>query len=235
MVRTVTAATRGGARLAMVTREGARLAMSVVAAALLWAASAPGAQAEPALPIIPPYIPDVPYPYPGSYLYAYNLIPVYGPALNDARGVRASASADPAMSAQGMPGSQLGLSPNKSNVLGTSSSMKNHISAGPAPDQVVQPGISPGAGNQMAVVEDPNGLPPANPTGPESAQPGSAPAVPGNSQVLEVPNGQPAPATPAAAPVPAPGSGAVQVWPQTPGFAPGAFGTGPGVNVSAGQ
>lgn len=191
------------------------------------------ARADSGLPTVPPYIPDVPYPYPGSYLYAYNLIPVYGPALNDARGIRAAATADPAMTAAGMPGSQLGLAPNKSNVLGTYSNMKDRISAGQAPGLVVQPGISPGAGNQMATVEDPTGVPPTNPTAAESSQPQAVPGVPGNSQVLESPNGQPAGTTPTPAPTPAPA--AVQVWPQTPGFAPGAFGTGPGPNISAGQ
>lgn len=191
------------------------------------------AHADNGLPSVPPYIPDVPYPYPGSYLYAYNLIPVYGPALNDTRGIRAAATADPAMTAQGMPGSQLGQAANRQNALGTYTNMKNNINAGPAPDQVVQPGISPGAGNQMPLVESPTGVAPANPPGAESAQPTSVPTAPGNSQVLESPNGLPptAPDTPP----PIPGPSAVQVWPQTPGFAPGAFGTGPGPAISAGQ
>lgn len=193
------------------------------------------AQADNSLPSIPPYIPDVPYPYPGSYLYAYNLIPVYGPAINDARGIRANVTADPAMTAQGMPGSQLGQSANRENILGTYSSMKNNISAGPAPAQIVQPGIGPGAGNQMPVVENPNGVAPANLTDLESAQPTSVPVAPGNSQVLESPDGQPAGAAPPPAPSPPPGLPVVQVWPQTPGFAPGAFGTGPGPAISAGH
>lgn len=193
--------------------------------------------ADTALPSIPPYIPDVPYPYPGSYLYAYNLIPVYGPALNDARGIRATATADPAMIAQGMPGSQLGQAANKSNMLGTYTSMKNNISAGPAPQQTVQPGISPAAGNQMPLVENPDGVAPTNAPGAESAQPTAVPVAPGNSQVLESADGQSASAAPAPspAPPPPPGPTAVQVWPQTPGFAPGAFGTGPGPVISAGQ
>lgn len=188
------------------------------------------AHADTGLPAIPPYIPDVPYPYPGSYLYPYNLIPVYGPALNDARGIRATANSDPAMIAEGMPGSQLGRAANKSNILGTYSSMKNNISAGPAPDQIVQPGITPGAGNQMPIVENPDGVAPANPTGAESTQPTAVPVAPGNSQILESVNGQPAGAA-----TPPPGPSAVQVWPQTSGFAPGAFGTGPGPSISAGQ
>jgi hypothetical protein len=211
------------------------VAAGVLAAGLAWATPPTNAAADPSLPSIPPYIPDVPYPYPGSYLYAYNLIPVYGPAINDARGVRATANADPTMTAEGMPGSQLGQAANKSNILGTSSSMKNNISAGPAPAQIVQPGISPGAGNQMPVVEDPHGQPPANPTSAESTQPTGTPAVPGNSQVLESPNGQPPSPAPAPSPTPAPAPPAAQVWPQTPGFAPGAFGTGPGPGISAGQ
>lgn len=200
------------------------------------AATAGVAHADPVLPDVPPYLPDVPYPYPGSYLYPYNLIPVYGPATNDARGIRATANADPAMSASGMPGSQLGLTPNKTNVLGTYSSMRNNISAGPAPEQAVQPGLSIGAGVVMPTVEDPTGAPPKSPIGAESAQPSAVPAVPGNSQVMESPTGQPA-APPSApeAQAPAPAPQAVQVWPQTPGFAPGAFGTGPGPGISAGQ
>ncbi|MFN8073246.1 MAG: hypothetical protein U0R66_15795 [Mycobacterium sp.] len=203
----------------------------VLAAGLAWATPPINAIADNPLPSIPPYIPDVPYPYPGSYLYPYNLIPVYGPAINDARGVRAAGTADPTMTAEGMPGSELGPAANKSNILGTYSSMKNNISAGPAPAQIVQPGISPGAGNQMPVVEDPRGLPPGNEPSSESTQPTGTPAVPGNAQVLESPTGQP----PTSSPTPAPAPPAVQVWPQTPGFAPGAFGTGSGPGISAGQ
>lgn len=200
------------------------------------AAPAGVAQADPALPDVPPYLPDAPLPYPGSYLYPYNLIPVYGPATTDARGIRATGTVDPAMSATGMPGSQLGLAPNKSNELGTYSSMRNNISAGPAPEQTVQPGVSIGAGVVMPTVEDPTGAPPKSPIDAESAQPGTAPAVPGNSQVMEDPTGQPAAAAPAAAEAQAPATApqAVQVWPQTPGFAPGAPGTGPGPGISAG-
>lgn len=218
----------------MTTRLAGRIGLGVLAGMLAAIGCAGAAHADATLPNIPPYIPDVPYPYPGSYLYVYNLIPVYGPAVNDARGIRAAATADPAMIAQGMPGSQLGQAANKSNVLGTYSNMKNNISAGPAPDQIVQPGISPAAGNQMPLVEDPNGVAPTNPTGPESTQPTGVPVAPGNSQILETANGQPA-AAPAAAPAPPSGPAAVQVWPQTPGFAPGAFGTGPGPVISAGQ
>lgn len=222
----------------LVVTGAARVVRNVAAAFLaggLAAAASPTtcAQADSTLPSIPPYIPDVPYPYPGSYLYPYNLIPVYGPAINDARGIRAAATADPAMIAQGMPGSQLGQAANKTNVLGTYSNMKNNISAGLAPDLAVQYGISPGAGNQMPVVEDPRGIPPVNPPEAESTQPAGTPAVPGNSQVLENPDGQPAGTTPTQSP--APPAAAVQVWPQTPGFAPGAFGTGPGPSISAGQ
>lgn len=212
------------------------VAAGVLAGLFGVAATAGVAQADPAQPSVPPYLPGVPYPYPGSYLYAYNLIPVYGPATNDARGIRATVNADPEMSAVGMPGSQLGLSPNKTNVLGTYSNMRNNISAGPAPEQTVQPGMSAGAGVVMPTVEDPTGAPPKNPISAESSQPSAVPAVPGNSQVMESPTGQPA-ASPSApeAQVPAPAPQAVQVWPQTPGFAPGAFGTGPGPSISAGQ
>lgn len=210
------------------------VAAAGILAGLIGAATASVAQADPALPSVPPYLPGVPYPYPGSYLYIYNLIPVYGPATTDARGIRATANVDPAMSAAGMPGSQLGLSPNKSNQLGTYSSMRNDISAGPAPEQIVQPGVSIGAGVVMPTVEDPTGAPPKDTTAAESAQPSAVPAVPGNSQVMENPTGQPA-APPSAQMAPAPGPQAVQVWPQTPGFAPGAFGTGPGPSISAGQ
>ena len=200
---------------------GWRHAAGVLAGLFGIGASAGVAQADPALPDVPPYLPDVPYPYPGSYLYPYNLIPVYGPATTDSRGIRANANVDPAMSASGMPGSQLGLGPNKTNVLGTYSSMRNNISAGPAPDQTVQPGVSIGAGVVMPTVEDPTGAPPKSPIDAESAQPTAVPAVPGNSQVIESPTGQPA-ASPSApeAQAPATAPQAVQVWPQTPGFRP---------------
>ncbi len=211
------------------------VAAGVLAGLFGFAAAAGVAAADPALPPVPPYLPDVPYPYPGSYLYLYNLIPVFGPATSDARGIRATVTVDPAMSASGMPGSQLGLEPNKSNQLGTYSSTRNGISAGPAPEQTVQPGVSIGAGVVMPTVEDPTGAPPKSPIDAESEQPTAVPAVPGNSQVLENPTGQPA-APPSApeAQSPAPAPQAVQVWPQTPGFAPGAPGTGPGPGISAG-
>ena len=212
------------------------VAAGVLGGLFIVAATAGAAHADPALPSVPPYLPGVPYPYPGSYLYPYNLIPVYGPATTDARGIRATANVDPAMSASGMPGSQLGQTPNKGNALGTNSNMRNNISAGPAPEQTVQPGVSIGAGVVMPTVEDPTGAPPKSPTGAESGQPSAVPAVPGNSQVMEDPAGQP-PASPSApeAQAPAPAPQATQVWPQTPGFAPGAFGTGPGPGISAGQ
>jgi len=224
-----------GQRVTAEARLVRYVAAGILAAGLACAATPITAHADPALPNIPPYIPDVPYPYPGSYLYPYNLIPVYGPAINDARGIRATATADPAMTAEGMPGSQLGPAANKTNVLGTYSNMKNDINAGPAPDLSVQPGISPGAGNQMPVVEDPRGIPPASPSDAESTQPTGTPAVPGNSQVLESPDGRPPNAGPAPPSSSASAPPAAQVWPQTPGFAPGAFGTGPGPGISAGQ
>jgi hypothetical protein len=226
----------------MAARGVRRVAVSVVAG-LLGFAVAPGvAQANPP---VPPYFPPAPGQggqYPGSYLYPYNLIPVSGPATTDARGIRATDNADSAMTADGLPGSELGLTPNKGNVLGAGSSMKYHISAGPAPVPTVQPGISPAAGVVEPTVEDPGGAPPTNGVGGlESAQSTTVPAVPGNAQVLEDPAGNnPAAAAAAAAsatptPSPAPATPTPQVWPQTPGFAPGAYGTGTGPNISAGQ
>jgi hypothetical protein len=216
----------------MVSLKGlARVTAPVLAG--LSVLAAPGiAGADPAAPSPPPYVDLVPYAYPGSYQYFYNLIPVMGPATTDARGIRATTNADPAMSAEGLPGSQLGLSPNKVNGLGTYTSTRNNISAGPAPAQIVQPGIAVGAGNQMPTVEDPSGAPPKNPPGAESSQPTSAPAVPGNSQILENPGGQPTGSSPAPSAAAPP---ATVVWPQTSGFAPGAPGTGPGPSISAGQ
>jgi hypothetical protein len=192
--------------------------------------------------VVPPWFPAVPGQYgqvAGSYLYPYNLIPVSGPATTDARGIRATDNADPAMTGTGLPGSMLGVTANKGNMLGTSSNMKYHISAGPAPVQTVQTGISPGAGVVMPTVEDPGGAPPKNAVGGlESAQSTTVPAVPGNSQVLEDPKGgQPAAASaaPTSTAAPAPSAPTAQVWPQTPGFAPGAYGTGTGPSISAGQ
>ncbi len=224
------------------TAKGFRRVAVGLFAGLFGFAAAPGvAEANPP---VPPFFPPAPGQggqYPGSYLYPYNLIPVSGPATTDARGIRASASVDADSEAEGLPGSELGLTPNKGNILGTSSSMKYHISAGPAPVQTVQPGISPGAGEVMPTVEDPGGAPPTSAPSAESAQATTAPAVPGNSQVLENPAGlNPSAAAAAAAsatptPSPAPATPTPQVWPQTPGFAPGAYGTGTGPGISAGQ
>jgi hypothetical protein len=222
-------------RLVSVLGSLRRLTVAVLVGCLGASASAATAAAAPPLPAPPPYLPGVPYPYPGSYNYGYNLIPVSGPAVADARGVRATANADPAMQAQGLPGSELGLAPNKSNVLGTSSSTRYHISAGPAPTQTVQPGISVGAGVVEPTVEDPGGAAPKTPTAAESTPPTTAPAVPGNGQILEDPKGQPAAAATAPTPTPAPGPPTPEVMPQTSGFTPGAYGTGTGPGISAGQ
>ena len=209
-------------------------------------ALAPGvAQATPSdlVPTQPGYIPGSlsALVYPGSYQYFYNLIPVSGPATTDARGIRAVASVDPASEANGLPGSQLGLTANKSSPLGNNASMRYHISAGLSPAPVVQPGLSIGAGEDAPTVEDLGGAPPKSAPSAESAPSTVAPAVPGNSQVVEDPGGA-APgssssSTPQAessqpsGPVAPP---AVQVFPGTSGFstlAPGT-GSGPGVNAA---
>ena len=220
----------------MVPMQALKRASVVFAAAVCGLSMVDGpAQAAPAAPSPPPYIPGAPYAYPGSYLYPYNLIPVSGPATTDERGIRAADNADPSMSSTGLPGSQLGQTANKGNVLGTSSSMKYHIGAGLAPTQTVQPGITPEAGDQFAAAEDPGGAPPKNASGSEAAGPTSLPAVPGNAQILEDVHGQSGgPQAESTTPSSAPSAPTVQVWPQTPGFAPGAFGTGTGPGISAG-
>ncbi len=169
------------------------------------------AVAQPPAPPVLPWLPGPPLPVNGtmgSYSWPANIIAVAPPAAFDARGVRAAAGVDPAMAGDGMPGSALGLSPNKPNVL-TSSSTRYRIGAGssPAPTlPTVNPGTNVGAGMEVPTLEDPGGAAPKSAPGAESSQPTAVPMVPGQpAPILESPSGQPAAATttapaPAAAP-----------------------------------
>lgn len=160
-----------------------------------------------ALPSPPPWVPGAPQPNPGSYSYPYSIIAVPAPATTDARGVRAAATVDPSATASGMPGSQLGSSPNKPNIL-TSSSTRYRVGAGSSPNPslpTVNPGTNIGAGMGVPTLEDPGGAAPTTAAGAESSQPTSVPPIPGQpAPILEAPNGQPAQgmttATPAGAP-----------------------------------
>ncbi|TLH49692.1 hypothetical protein C1S80_28770, partial [Mycolicibacterium aubagnense] len=85
--------------------------------------------------------------------------------------MRAAASVDPAMNADGLPGSALGLSPNKANLL-TSSSTRYRIGAGMSPNPTlptVAPGTNIGAGMEVPTLEDPGGAAPKSAPGAESA------------------------------------------------------------------
>ncbi|MUM07997.1 hypothetical protein B5P44_24795 [Mycobacterium sp. CBMA 213] len=176
------------------------------------------ARAQPPVPPVLPWMPGPPVPVNGtmgSYSFPANIIAVAPPAAFDARGIRAAAGIDPAMAANGMPGSALGLSSNKPNVL-TSSSTRYRIGAGLSPNPTlptVNPGINIGAGMEAPTQEDPGGAAPKTAPGAESAQPTAVPAVPGQpAPVLEASSGQPAAATAtAAAPPPPAGPPPVQV------------------------
>lgn len=182
------------------------------------------AQAQPAVGPVSPGLPWFPLPPEpisptmGSYTFAPNWITSPPPVGYDARGVRAMASVDPAMNASGMPGSALGMSPNKSNLL-TSSSTRYRIGAGMSPNPTlpsVAPGTNVGAGMEAPVLEDPGGAAPKTAPGAESSQPTTAPAGPGQpAPVLEAAN--PA-ATPTPTPTPTPTSGPppVEVAAQAP-------------------
>jgi hypothetical protein len=160
---------------------------AAVAGSLAWAAQAPAATAAPQP--VPPYVPGVPLPFPGSYLYPYNVIPVPAPYTNDARGVRIGTIADPSQSAMGMPNDKLGNSPNKPNYL-TSSSTRNGIAAGGAPAAGGATGVNVVAGNVTTALEDPTGAPPKTAANPEAAAPTVLPGIPGNPQpLLEDPHG----------------------------------------------
>ena len=155
------------------------------------------AQAQPVAPVLP-WMPGPPVPVSptmGSYTFAPNWITSPAPAGFDARGVRAMAGVDPAMAASGMPGSALGLSPNKSNLL-TSSSTRYRVGAGSSANPslpTVAAGTNVGAGMEVPTLEDPGGAAPKSAPGAESAQPTTAPAVPGQpAPILEAANGQPA-------------------------------------------
>jgi hypothetical protein len=160
---------------------------AAVAGSLAWATHVPAATAAPPPP--PPYVPGAPVPFPGSYLYPYNVIPVPAPATTDARGVRINTNADPSQSAIGMPNDKLGNSPNKPNYL-TSSSTRNGITAGTAPPTGGSPGVNVVGGNVTTALEDPTGAPPKNATTPEAAAPTVLPGGPGNPPpLLEDPHG----------------------------------------------
>lgn len=171
---------------------------------------APGvAGAQPVPPVLP-WFPSPPAPVSptmGSYTFAPNWITSPAPAGFDARGVRAMAGVDPAMAATGMPGSALGLSPNKSNLL-TSSSTRYRVNAGETASPslpTVAAGTNVGAGMEVPTLEDPGGAAPKTAPGAESAQPTTAPAVPGQpAPILEAANGQPAPAAADTSAAPAP-------------------------------
>lgn len=190
-------------------------AIAVLVAGLGLPLAAGAAQAQPSVPGVPtpglPWFPGPPLPVNGtmgSYSWPANIIAVAPPAAVDARGIRAAAGIDPIMSANGMPGSALGLSPNKANVL-TSSSTRYRIGAGLSPNPTlptVNPGMSIGAGMEAPTLEDPGGAPPKTAPGAESSQPTTAPPVPGQpAPILETANGLPAPGTPTPAPAPAAG------------------------------
>ncbi|MGB8406146.1 MAG: hypothetical protein WCE30_18975 [Mycobacterium sp.] len=177
-------------------------------AGLLGLMLAPGAaQAQPAPPVLP-FFPSPPVPYSptmGSYSWAPNYITSPPPVGFDARGIRAGITNDPAAAPTGMPGSALGVSPNKSNLL-TSSSTRYRIGAGTVPNPSlpsVAPGTNVGAGMEAPVLEDPGGAAPKTPIGAESSEPTAAPAVPGQpSPILEAASGTPAAATPSPTPAP---------------------------------
>ncbi|MDR3663513.1 MAG: hypothetical protein P4L86_24545, partial [Mycobacterium sp.] len=172
---------------------------------------APGvAGAQPAVPPVLPWMPGAPVPVSptmGSYSWAPNWITSPPPAGFDARGVRAGVSVDPTMAASGMPGSALGVSPNKADLL-TSSSTRYRIGAGLSPNPTlptVTPGTNIGAGMEVPVLEDPGGAAPKSPVGAESSQPTAIPAVPGQpAPILEAASGTPAAVTPSPAPTPVP-------------------------------
>ncbi|MDR3660639.1 MAG: hypothetical protein P4L86_09620 [Mycobacterium sp.] len=182
------------------------MAVGVILGLLGLPLAAGAAGAQPAVPPVLPWMPGPPVPVNGSmgsYTFAPNWITSPPPVANDARGVRALASVDPTMAADGMPGSALGLGPNKANLL-TSSSTRYRIGAGLSPNPTlptVNPGTNIGAGMEVPTLEDPGGAAPKTAPGAESSQPTAAPAVPGQpAPILETPNGQPAPATPSPTP-----------------------------------
>ncbi|MEZ0052510.1 hypothetical protein ABIA30_003528 [Mycobacterium sp. MAA66] len=181
-----------------------------VALGVLGVGFAPGvAGAQPAPPVLP-FFPSPPVPYSptmGSYTFAPNWITSPPPVGFDARGVRAGITNDPAAATSGMPGSALGVSPNKSNLL-TSSSTRYRIGAGMGPSTAlpsVAPGTNVGAGMEAPVLEDPGGAAPKSPVAAESSEPTVAPAVPGQpAPILEAASGSAAAATPSPTPTPAP-------------------------------
>lgn len=101
-------------------------------AGLFTLAPLPTAAAEPPPPP-PPFFPaptlgGLPAA-PGSYSATYFVIVPPAPATTDARGVNVGTNSDPAAAAFGMPGSKLGNTPHKANVL-TSTSTRNGIMGG---------------------------------------------------------------------------------------------------------
>ena len=166
-------------------------AVTGVTALLFPLAPLPIAVAQPAPPP-PPFFPaptlgGLPAA-PGSYSATYFVIIPPSPATTDARGVNISTNADPAAAAYGMPGSKLGNSPHKPNVL-TSASTRYGIQGGVTPPAVPSTGVIVGGGNQILALEDPRGQPPTSVLGLESVAPDTAAGLP--ASVLEDPTGQP--------------------------------------------
>lgn len=161
-------------------------------AGLFMLASLPMAAAQPAPPPPPPFFPaptigSLPVT-PGSFSYTYFVIVPPAAATTDARGVNIGTNADPAMAAYGMPGSKLGNSPHKPNVL-TSTSTRYGIQGGVTPPATPSTGVIVGGGSQVLAPEDPGGQPPEGGTGLESVAPETAPGLP--ASIVEDPSGQP--------------------------------------------
>lgn len=170
-------------------KKTAIVAAAAIAPAVL--AVAPESTAQPAVPPVPPpYLPGSVLPEPGSFSYPLNNIVAGSPATVDARGVRIGTNVDPAMSAIGLPQSQLGNSPEKPGTL-TNSNARYGIAAGTAPAVAPNPGVVTGGGNMQGLLEDPSGKGPSNAPSPDSAAPSTPAPIPGvPAPTLETPNGQ---------------------------------------------
>lgn len=164
--------------------------------ALFTLAPLPMAVAQPAPPPPPPFFPaptlgGLPA-VPGSYSATYYVIIPPAPATTDARGVNVGSNADPAAAAYGLPGSKLGNSAHKPNVL-TSTSTRYGIQGGITPPAAPSTGVIAGGGSQVLAPEDPSGQPSEGVASLESVAPETSPGLP--ATILEDPSGRPSEAS----------------------------------------
>ncbi|MGL6234032.1 MAG: hypothetical protein ACRC20_01675 [Segniliparus sp.] len=154
----------------------AQLAAGPALAALAMIA-APSASANN---IVTPTVPSDPYysppgyigSLPGNYTFQGTFEWVRPRRSVDSAGIAAMTNADPAGSGAGLPGSHLGVEPQRYGPSGAVSGMRPSAPQQSASTSPAAGGILPGTSVSNGL-EDPSGKAPKKPITPEAAQPGS--------------------------------------------------------------